>query len=72
MSLYYPKKYIILYFFIIIFAFIKTQNDTFIQEKQLFNEYVLNYNNSVSKIKEITDKLSNIKYNLIFIKKLIY
>ena len=69
MSLYYLKKYIILYFFIIYFSFIKTQNDTFIQEKQLFNEYVLNYNNSISKIKEINDKLSDIKYNFILLIK---
>ncbi len=69
MSLFYTKKYIIIYILIIIFSFIKSQNDTFIQEKQLFNEYVLNYNNSVSKLNELTGKITKIKYNFIFIIK---
>ena len=69
MSLFYSKKYIIIYILIITFSFIKSQNDTFIQEKQLFNDYVLNYNNSLSKIKEINDNLGGIKYNFIFIIK---
>jgi flagellar biosynthesis/type III secretory pathway M-ring protein FliF/YscJ len=69
MGLFYQKKYIIIYIFIIIFPFIKSQNDTFIQEKQLFNEYVFNYNNSVSKLKDVNDKLGGIKYNFIFLIK---
>jgi len=69
MSLFYSKKYIIIYILIITFSFIKSQNGTFIQEKQLFNDYVLNYNNTVSKLKDINDKLGGIKYNFIFIIK---
>ena len=69
MSLFYTKKYLLIYILIITFSFIKSQNDTIIQEKQLFNEYVLNYNNSASKLNELTGKITKIKYNFIFIIK---
>ena len=69
MNLFFPKKYIIIYIFIISFSLLKSQNDTFFQEKKLFNEYVINYNNTVSNLKYLNERLDSIKYHFLFIIK---